>query len=787
MNPILQRLQRALDDHNIADADHYHKMVTAMLERGGDDFSDHDINLIGELFARYETLPPAAANHRGHHHANHDQEHQGGAILNTTGAEPSLLGAQFHNVYTQLSFPAEAPIRTPPTPLTIDEKEEEKDRFTGVLDLEVTLLSPLLTSNPLPTREERGHRTFSALRIGDDIIVPGTSVRGALRSLMSIITGGTLGHIDEQAWLCQSRDANLGPPSQQNPNQPQNVFLGEVVKPSRHGKPGIIRLGRTKLVKLDTLNSLAARAGLNLARPRAGEPIQTLWIDEHQTGLSNTRSDKYAWKLKLSGRPIDPHGKREGMFLPDLANEIPVRARLWQDYTGRYRHSEHPELRRGDLIWLEPKDPQASAINTEQDIASLQWARWGRHGERLIDIIATRHPNQLPDSINPDGLVDEVTNLFGQVQQPELMREVAAYLNLEDAASPAPSFAGRIRAGNLVFRDANRKLQTVTLAPLAPPHPGCAAFYRDPETGTLGEAADILTNRSLKLRGFKVYRTTQERGDQAPWHYKTQGIYDDTGALRHPGRVNKTAQLLPETSTAPGRLRLSLRALTNRELALLLAACSVDWRLGGGKPLGLGHCRISKLTLRRFHDDGRLEDVLCVDRKEDTIPDLVEPYNQEWLKTPHLAARLRAWQASQTSVNCLRYPRAVSQNRNKKNRGGHVWFSRHAQPKKGTDEAINGLQVMHVSGDLQRRANKTHIRAQPLPAFNPEQPQADVLFGYDLYIGEGADWTDKADNRQTHIKRIEPFDPATHARRDDRSGGNQGGNRDRRRGDRGGR
>ncbi len=37
-----------------------------------------------------------------------------------------------------------------------------------------------------------GHKILSALTIDDDVIVPATGIRGALRTLMTILTGGTL-------------------------------------------------------------------------------------------------------------------------------------------------------------------------------------------------------------------------------------------------------------------------------------------------------------------------------------------------------------------------------------------------------------------------------------------------------------------------------------------------------------------------------------------------------------------------------------------------------------------
>jgi hypothetical protein len=710
-------------------------------------------------------------------------------VDNASGADPSVLGEPFHNPYTFIPFPSEAPERTAPTPITID--EEESDRFTGVLDLEIELLSPLLTNSPIHTSEVERHKTYEALTIGNDVVVPATGVRGALRSLLSIITGGTLSHVDEEAFLCQGRDARLGPAANATRGKvPDHAILGKVTKPGKLGRSGKILLGKTKLIKTDLIEQLAQRAGIHrLPRPEAGGRGESLWMDDDCTHVSQQKDARHPWEIKLSGRPINRKGKREGAFLAS-GKEIEVSGSLWTAYTGRNRHGDHPELRKDDLVWLEPTSIEIKEIESDRQIKSIQWARWGRTGERLLDVIASKHPHLLPDAFNPDGKVDEVTNLFGQVPRADLLKEVPAFKAAKEAGQPGPAgpFAGRIRFGNLIFADAKPRVEQVTLAPLAPPHPGCAAFYRDPQTTEKGAAADCVANKNFPLRGFKVYRTTSERGADAPWRYDVQGVYDPNGRLQRPQqKVNKTVELLPESSGIKGRIRLTLRALSAKEIGLLLSACTVDWRLGGGKPLGLGHCRVSNVRLQKFTLDGDLVETCALHRADGVMPPLPDKYGQALAGCAELIERMNMWQASQQAVSRLRYPRAVQENRNRKSRGGHVWFARHAQPRKTVRDGDipRGLQVCHVGGDLQQQAGSSHVMAQVLPVFDPAAPQSDCLYGYDLFAGEGPEWAEKRGNLETHHIKFEPFDPVRHARERDRSGGFHGQNRDRRRDQRG--
>lgn len=680
---------------------------------------------------------------------------------NASGADPTILGEPFHNPYTFVPFPPAdwfqgVRARRKPTPLSMDEVDLE--RFTGVVELQIRTLSPLLTCLPDGDGpKDGGHKTYRALTIGNDVIVPATGVRGSLRTLMTVLAGGTLGYLDENVWLVQGRDLPLGPKGKASPpSVPSLCFLAEVVRAGSEMRAGVLKLGKTRLIALERLEALApSQKDLQGKRPEAGKKIEHLWVSDADDSISTRRDEKHRWKVKLSGRPINSKGKREGVFLDDGA-EITVPPALWRSFLGRHRHANHSELKPGDLVWLEPENPGTAAITSAEDIASIQWARWGRRGEQLLSVIRSNHRHMLPDCLNPDGLVDEVTDLFGQVPLDE------------SAAGP---FAARVRPENLVFSDAAVAglLRSVPLAPLQPPHPGCAAFYRadrDP---------DAVAN-SGALRGFKVYRTTSERGETPPWSFSSQGVYGKSGELENPAqKVNKNCDLLKEGCT--GTLRLACRSLSRRELGLLLLACSVDWRLGGGKPLGLGLCRPERVVVR----DENGQELVRMEHPGTGPAALPAPYGAA---VQDLLSRVHLWHASQQPVARLRYPRAVDSNRNRIQRGGHVWFQRHATPRKsqnGSDERPEGLEVRWVGGELQEKAGGVdHLRSQPLPVLDSSGAQGDVLYGYDLYAGEGPEWVDIARDRRSYHQKLEPFDPKTHVTGNEQSGGFHGQNQERR-------
>src|SRR5690606_28150940 len=105
--------------------------------------------------------------------------------------------------------------------------------------------------------------------------------------------------------------------------------------------------------------------------------------------------------------------------LGDPSRRISLPPALWAAYLGRHAHGGAPELKPNDLVWLEPASPTMDRLTSAHDVKSIQWARWGRRGEALRAVIERHHPHVLPDSLNPDGLVDEVTDLFGQVPMVE--------------------------------------------------------------------------------------------------------------------------------------------------------------------------------------------------------------------------------------------------------------------------------------------------------------------------------------------------------------------------------
>ena len=659
---------------------------------------------------------------------------------------PSLIGMPFYNPYTFIPFVERGTKleRKTFTPRTNDERETK--RFTGIIELKIETLSPLLSSDSNLVGPS-DHKTYHALRIGNDVIVPATGVRGFLRYLIMLLTGGPLTTIDQGMNLCQGRNLQLGS-GKKDAQGVKNVFLARIVKPGNSKRSGTIELGETRLVDLENLRRFPAFQEKQHRPNKSGSVSHILWADLEHTGNDTKRpclrkinslislreneqpshkNKQHTWRLKLSGWPVTgkkkkdktPADKFEGAFQRNgITIEIPKE--IWGDYMFRHRHGDRKELQKNDLVWLCPVKEDEVKIERADQIKSLQWARWGREGIPLKDAIPK---DVYPDYFGVDDKVSLVTDMFGQVPVKD-----------EKTQTTGKAFAGRVRPDNLVFEDAVPVLDgPFDLAVMSSPHPGCMAFYRNNDDPQTVSSNDM-------LRGYKVYRTSKEaesKNSKAPWLFDVQGVFDDTGTIKKEGKqtINISAQLLPKGLT--GTLRLSVRSLNDEELAILLLACNGTWRLGGGKPLGLGHCKATVVAL--YDEFGKPFNVTDFPKTE-----LFKLAKQ----------RIEFWEKTQIPQENVRYPRAVIRDKNKNSRGGHAWFSKCAIPKKNPkneNEQI-GMTPITVCGRLMESVRESGIDnshlgqeaeiifGQTLPKFDPNKLDADLLYGYDaLFCDEKSD------------------------------------------------
>lgn len=611
---------------------------------------------------------------------------------NQTAANPEVYGEPFHNPYTFIPFPDHAPERHKPTPLSMD--EIEKDRLTGVMDITVRTCAPLLsTEDKEKDAQKQGIQLLKARRIGRNYFVPASSMRGVLRTLTGIISGSALDYIDDNLWLCQGRDLQLSGPG-------KKIYLAKVVKAGDAYHDGIVRFGEARLVKDPALNIDHLRREYD----GTGRDTKELWIDDPDSDHPDKASrfdPSHPYRVKVSGRKVNSRGiPHEGAFKQEEAREITLRKELWLDYQGRNRHGVRPELRNGDLVWLQPYNDE-EGIKDGGQVKSIQWARWGREGKNFKQQL-TKHGYgyMLPDSDpeRKDKKVDITSDLFGSVSL---------------STDTYSAFASRVRPDNLVF-EIGTNVTSYDMAMLSSPHPGCVAFYMD------NNNLDEISLEDLP-KGYKVYRTTKERGKDAPWNYSVQPIFKDGRPMPFESVQDKTcrAELVNEGSV--GHFKLSFRSLTKEEFALLLLVLSCDLRIGGGKPFGLGHVVVTQVDA--YDENGDRILAYAPKQKASVPPEYADAVSSQYFKRAELYCK------TQEPVDKLRYPRAMNDKGNQ--RGGMCWFALHASVRKNTSKGL-GTQWVSDYPDNEALNGLQQIRAQGLPRFDPLNPAADMLFGYDV-------------------------------------------------------
>lgn len=616
-------------------------------------------------------------NKKKHHGNGNNKKPSQQKQTNSNAAAPSSLGAPFHNPYTFISFPAKAPERHAPTPLTID--ESDPDRITGIIDLEIETLSPLLVPGIEKVQGEKEPKWCSALKIGKDVIVPASSVRGVLRTLTAIISGSALDYVDDDLWLCQGRDANLDDSTHSVP-----LYLAEVIKPGSEHSDGIVRFARAQLVESQKLRII------DKDRPGYVRGQKKMWInDPHAQNVfqRDSQTPDHPWRVKVSGRKVGKKDQNfhDGAFKPDEAQTITLRSQLWRDYSGRHRNADHKELRKGDIVWLEP-NVVGEQIKDERDVKSIQWARWGRSGTNFRQRLKNSLGYMLPDSIKNDGMVDITSDLFGSIPIPE-----------DGAKASYEAFAARIRPENLVFE--TPKTFWNEMPPLSSPHPGCKAFY------VQNNDLDAISLQDPP-KGYKVYRTSKHDPKNAPWLYSTQPVFTSANApkdFRLAGSMTRKCELVQ--SGVAGKLKIAFKALNQKELALLLLVLSCDLRIGGGKPLGLGHCIVKNIKVYNEF----CEELYAYQPAKAEVPACLEQYVADYKNRASLYCK------TQEPVEMMRYPRAIKDFQH----GGMCWFSHFATAKKDSQQ---GMQTYK------------QIKAQVLPVFDPFDSDADLLFGYDYIL-----------------------------------------------------
>lgn len=508
----------------------------------------------------------------------------------------------FVNPYTFVPLPRKVVCGQPPG--HDPGPDEARERYVGALEVTWRIQSPLA----IPT-EEWGS-------IGGDVRIPGSSIKGAVRSTHEMLFGGCLRQVD----------LGYRPTYRQLPTMDalkdwrmavvlddDEVLLCEKEDPKRRSsidsKALCERVGdraRTgDVVAVNSDDDWKDRSELRVA-----ERFQVLQRPAEVSGYENlagcyvvlitkkgARRDAvratWYWSLgKLTRERATFSEKATRDFSWAMMEARPDGERWINVFRGKTklgqaRGNEHA-LEPGSVIWVKARDGMVTAIKLSQF-----WR------ERSKECLGDRIPQETKPCDGENLRLCPSCSVFGsadtlndQADTDERRRE-----------GDQRSYAAHVRFGSAIGVDLQG--DEVTLAPLGQPHLGAGLTYLEPTSPEAAPASrderwsrwDSDSTPKRQLRGRKFYwHSNPER--QLDHLKRTQGVGDVPG--RHLKREHHGADMCTKAQLVTGgtfRQTITFDGLDRFGVASLLAALQPGrllgdgefaLHLGRGKPLGLG-------------------------------------------------------------------------------------------------------------------------------------------------------------------------------------------------------
>jgi hypothetical protein len=489
----------------------------------------------------------------------------------------------------------------------------EEGHVSGRISVTWTLRTPLLL--PAAYEPEPDGR----------VVLPGSAVKGAVRSLHETLMGGCLRVVDEDFVPVYREPAVV---------KDENWHLAVVSEATRHGRATRVRLaGETAWVPVGVLGGALGRV------PRTGDMVDIEdWAIRTHQGLGRqevtdpdgvTPGDGWVLMVGDSGTRLKskkffcaagrmPDGEGDSREVPVLAwaeyeqvcegtNDLRVirqkpEAPAYKGWRAGQVFAKVSWPTSGDVVGerrrvtgrLWPGDVVWAAVNPVSGVVEhlSMAAVWRRPGEGAL---AGRIPKAVRPCRDPSGLCVSC-RLFGSADT------TSAEPGLE---ADQRSYAGHLRIGDAVAE--NITTSRVRLAPLGAPRPGAGQFYlqitrTDPASDETelpsaywGSEQDRPQPRDV--RGRKFYWNGDPAEQDPPRHLARPGQRNEamTGerVLVPAGTCFRQEITFDNISRAAlGSVLLTLvpRLLLPRTEGL--QAADYLLRLGGGKPLGLGSCSV---------------------------------------------------------------------------------------------------------------------------------------------------------------------------------------------------
>ncbi|GIW67987.1 MAG: CRISPR-associated RAMP family protein [Candidatus Parcubacteria bacterium] len=435
------------------------------------------------------------------------------------------------------------------------------DRYTGHIDLEIETLTPLYIRNT----NEKGESDPDFFNINGQYKIPGSSLRGMIRTLVEIVSFGKFHYYDDERLYYRGLAdiSNLRKIYQQKINKKVNA--GYLNYDSGKKQFYVIP------VQSDSINQL----GYEKIKDTTKEFDYNLqddgcWI-VWSGKMGNTK--KYNWriyppdfekeKIYISNKDIDYYKK-------DLNRNIPIDILKSAKEKYLFKNNDHNDEHKIEKIRFENGVPiffvKYIDSNNEERIAFGHTRYFRLPYEKTIG-------DHIPENLHKNNSTDFAEAIFGKEDK------WASRVFFEDA--------------DLLDNPENAFLPNTSPKILSEPKPTTFQHYLEqPENANKSNLNHW--DSEAKIRGYKLYwhrNTPSDSNEPFSWN-EGREIYDDTQhTVIRPVKKNKKFK---------GRIRFE--NLSKEELGALLFVLNLPencyHKLGMGKPLGLGSVKItSNLTI----------------------------------------------------------------------------------------------------------------------------------------------------------------------------------------------
>lgn len=522
----------------------------------------------------------------------------------------------FVNPYTFVPFPAAPPERGTPS----GHRVLGASKLGGRIEVRWTALTPVLVRG----RAEGGvHRFPTTLREGQQrLAVPGSSLKGAIRSIHEVLTGSCLRVVDLDFL-----------PSYRDPAQARkgDWTLARVVEVDRDGRPTRLDLcDRVVWVAIGALHSVHTAAQLQsgstvdvdedavvavggVVNRREVHDVEAVspgdgWVVLVTDAGARSRPSYFAATGRLTGSPLAVTNEAWTRYQASVDGTDDVRraqqhgnaddpelvlvAHRGQDVGRRYTAARR--LTAGQVVWVRKGRDDHSDTDAVLDLALA--AIWRHGGEHSLS-------ERLPDGLAPCRDVDRLCpscRVFGSADT-----EVAA-----GGAARQDGYRGHVRFVAAVASP-GAAVESLDLPPMGAPRLGAGQFSLRPRQGDAEQAgedrrpvrewgADPDADSPRMVRGRKFYWHADPalNGRHQRRRWQERNAMTTRAEVAPAGTAFETVLTFENLTPAEvgGLLAAVDPSLVLSDVASFGAATDTDagagpqvaTRLGGGRPLGLG-------------------------------------------------------------------------------------------------------------------------------------------------------------------------------------------------------